>query len=304
MKHRVILVNGGVERNIAAIHSMGDDLVPPLKLFRDPLLVIPDEEPAPVNPPKMTRKKAEILEYEEPEDIQMRKEERIPWLLEDSEQRAFVGRKMQTKVSESSKSAYYAMIKDKNDIKLYKISKWYKFSPKIQYETLTLEEAEERMQKRTKDTNTEKDAPKRQVEEYKEDELEYKEVFDDDDGEVDVERTVTPERKKKKLDSAGKDLKKLVKNYEDYESKSSNEESSTDEAEMEETNREITETDIKMHLYAGPISIKSLIEKFKNRFRNNPKSKETFRMLVKKMCVIKTDAKTGDKVLALKENEE
>ncbi|KAH9386886.1 uncharacterized protein NEMAJ01_1782 [Nematocida major] len=301
MKHRVVLVNGGVERNIAAIHGMGDELVPPLKLVRDPSLVLPDEEPVPANAVRMTRKKAEIVEYQEPEDIQMHEEEKIPWMLEDSEQRAFVGRKTQIKVTEDSKSAYYAMVREKNDIKLYKISKWYKFSPKIQYETLSLEEAEEKLQKRSaRDMSAEKEPRKGETDEYKEDELEYKEVFDDDDGEIDLERV--EKKKKKRLDSAGKDLKKLVKNYEKFESESSN--ASSDEAELEEVHKEVTELDVKMHLYAGPISIKNLIEKFKMRFKANPKSKETFRALIKKMCVIKTDQTTGEKVLVLKENEE
>lgn len=300
MRQRVILVNGGVERNIAAIHSMGDELVPPLKLYRDPNLVIVDEEAQPINPPKMTRKKAEILEYMEPEEIQTHKEEKIPWVLEDSEQRAFVGRKIQTKVSESSKSAYYAMIREKNEIKLYKISKWYKFSPKIQYETLSLEEAEERMQKRNKDTTTEKEGKKKRVEEYKEEELEYKEVFDDDDGEEGVEGTKDTERKKKKLDSAGKDLRKLVKNYEEYGTEPSNEDMTSEEPEVEEV-KEITEAEIKMCLYSGPISIKDLIDRFKSRFKKNPKSKETFRNLIKKICVVKESPKTGRKVLVLKE---
>lgn len=299
MKQRVILVNGGVERNIAAIHGIGDDLVPPLKLTRDPSLVIQDEEPEPLNPAKITRKRAEIVEYQKPEEIQMHKEEKIPWLLQDSEQRAFVGRKTQIKITEDSKSAYYAMIKDKNDIKLYKVSKWYKFSPKIQYETLTLEEAEEKMQRKTKESTTEKNPRKRESDEYKEDELEYREVFDDDDGESDLKRV---EKKKKRLDSSGKDLKKLVKNYEENESESSSESSS--EGELADIHKEITEVDIKIHLYGGPISIKNLIEKFKAKFKANPKSKETFRALIKKICVIKTDHKTGEKVLVLKESEE
>lgn len=303
MKQRVILINGGAERNIAAIHSMGDELVPPLKLFRDPNLVIVDEEPQPINPPKITRKKAEVLEYREPEEIQMHKEEKIPWALEDSEQRAFVGRKIQTKISETAKSAYYAMIKEKNEIKLYKISKWYKFSPKIQYETLSLEEAEERMQRKTKDTTAEKEGAKKRTKEYKEEELEYKEVFDDDDGEIDVERVEETERKKK-LDSSGKDLRKLVKNYEEHGSEESNDEVSSEEIETEDLEKEITEADIKMHLYSGPISIKELIERFKGRFKKNAKSKETFRVLVKKICVIKTNPETNEKVLMLKEKEE
>ncbi|EHY65767.1 hypothetical protein NEAUS04_2221 [Nematocida ausubeli] len=294
MKHRVVLVNSGIERNIAAIHGMGDDLVPPLKLVRDPSLVIEDEEQEPANPAKITRKKAEILEYQAPEDIRMHKEERVPWLLEDSEQRSFIGRKTQIKVTEESKSAYYAMIKDKNEIKLHRIGKWYKFSPKIQYETLTLEEAEEKMQRKSKDAGSDKEASKRAVEEYKEDELEYKEVFDDDDGEIDIERV---EKKKKRLDTAGKDLKKLVKNYEEYESESGN------ESESEDKQKEIAEVDVKMHLCAGPMPIKNLIEKFKMRFKANPKSKEVFRHIIKKICVIKTDHATGEKVLVLKEKE-
>ncbi|KAI5185793.1 hypothetical protein NEHOM01_1070 [Nematocida homosporus] len=296
-----VIINNLLDKNIATIQNMGDDLVPPLYLQRDPALIIEDEEPAPINPPKINRKKAEILEYQEPEEEREHKEERIPWLLEDSEQRAFVGHPMQTRITEDYPCTYYAMVQEKNEIKFYRIRKWYKFSPKIQYETLTLEEAEEKMQRRFKDTGP-AEHTRNDTEEYKDDEFEYKEVFDDDD-----EGDISPEKgesaRKKKLDSSGKDLKKLVKNYEKTQSDDSNGTSTEGpKTEISETpTSEITELDVKMHLYSGPMLIKTLIEKFKSRFKAHPGSKETLRLLIKRMCNIRTDPKTGEKLLVLKE---
>lgn len=301
MRHKVVLVNDRAEKHIAVIHNMGDELVPPLKLQRDPSLVIQDEEPQPLNPAKINRKKAEVVEYQDPAEEQQCREEKTPWLLEDSEQRAFVGKYVQTKITEDHKSTYYAMVRDKHEIRLYRVHKWYKFSPKIQYETLTLEEAEEKIQKRSKDFTTFEHIRKYQ-EEYKEEDLEYREVFDDDDGEVlpeQVERT-----RRKRLDSSGKDLKKLVKNYESRLTDESND-SSQEEAGAEgggDTAQDISEAEVKMCLYQGAMPIRALIEKFKGRFKAYPPSKETLRALIKRMCNIRTDQKTGEKLLVLKEN--
>ncbi|OAG29971.1 hypothetical protein NEDG_01518 [Nematocida displodere] len=299
MKQRVVLASNGADKNVAIIQNTGDDLVPPLRLQRDPLLIIQDEEPHPLNPQKIVRKKAEVLEYQNSEEEKEHKEERTPWLLEDNEQKAFVGRHVQTRITEDHKSTYYVMVKERSEIKLYRVGRWYKFSPKIQYETLTLEEAEAKMQRKTKE-------PEPQVaekEEYREEELEYKEVFDDDDGEVDLERLGN--LKRKKLNSAGKDLKKLVQNYELNSSDSSEESSSNATTSPEKSKdahaaQDITELDIKIHFTSGPISIKSLIDKFKMRFKAHPQSKETLRALIKRMCNIRTDPKTGEKLLVLK----
>ncbi|KAI5170986.1 hypothetical protein NEFER03_0388 [Nematocida sp. LUAm3] len=293
MKNKVIVVNEGIEKNIAIISNMGDDLIPPLKMKRDPSLRIEDEEPPQMNSQKIIRRKAEVVDYISLEEEKEKREEKIPWNLEDSEQRAFIGRKMQMAASEEETSTYYAMIKEKNEIKFYKIQNWYKFTPKLQYVTLTLEEAEEKMQKKYKETGT--DTLKRD-DDFKEDEIEYKEVFDDDD-EEEIQQEKQKKERKKRLDSSGKDMKKLVKSYE----KPSEEEESGEE--KEEAEQDITELDIKMYLYSGPISVKNLVEKFKKKIKLFPKSKEVLRNLIKKICNIKVDSKTGEKLLILKEVE-
>ncbi|KAI5188490.1 hypothetical protein NECID01_0121 [Nematocida sp. AWRm77] len=302
MRYKVVLASNRAEKHVAVIHNMGDDLVPPLKLQRDPSLVIQDEEQLPANPTKINRKKAEVIEYQTQQDEEECREEKTPWLLEDSEQRAFVGKYMQTKIKEDHKSTYYAMVKDRGEARLYKVHKWYKFSPKIQYETLTLEEAEEKIQKRSKDFSVFEHTKKYQ-EEYKEEDLEYKEVFDDDDGEALPERVERTRRKR--LDSAGKDLKKLMKNYESQDTDESNEssqEGGPPPAEKPESVQDISEVEIKMCLYKGPLPIRTLIDKFKDKFKTHPQSKETLRALIKRMCNIRTNPQTGEKLLILKEN--
>lgn len=306
MKYRVFLVNEAADKNIAVVQNTIDEIVSPFKLVRDSSLVIEDEEPSPINPQKIARKKAEVLEYRDPEEEKVCAEERVPWLLEDSEQRAFVGRHMETRITEEHKVSYYAMIKERNEIYMYKINKWYKFSPKIQYETLNLEEAEAKMQKKVKETHSAQQ--RRAPEEPKEDEVEYRQVFEDDEeGEAQIEDST--QKRRKKLDPAGKNLKRLVQNYEE-----SVEERSTDthtdsaaekESEEKEEKRklhqpEITELEIKTHLAGGAISIKKLIEKLKPRFRENPQNKEIVRALIRRLCNIKTDSKTGEKKLVLK----
>ena len=56
-------------------------------------------------------------------------------------------------------------------------------------------------------------------------------------------------------------------------------------------------------MQSGPVAIKTLIEKFKAKFRTCPESKETLRALIKKMCAIKTDPETGEKLLVLKDKD-
>ena len=210
MLQRVVIVNDTVNKNIVAIQNMGDDLMPPLKIKRDTALIVIEDEPALTNQAKIQRKKAEVVEYQNEDEKATEEEEKVPWLLEDSEQRAFIGRHMQTKITEEQTSVYYIMVRDKNEVRMQRVNRWYKFAPKIQYETMTLEEAEEKMQKKTKEQVVEKNTT--QKEEEKEEEVEYKEVFDDDDGEAEVAQT--EKKKRKKLDPAGKDLRKLVKTYE------------------------------------------------------------------------------------------
>jgi transcription initiation factor TFIIF subunit alpha len=70
----------------------------------------------------------------------------------------------------------------------------------------------------------------------------------------------------------------------------------------EESNNLISEIEIIGHLRQGPISTKDLIAKFKRQLKADPKNKEIFRELVRKLAMVKTFVGSGeeDKLLELK----
>lgn len=70
----------------------------------------------------------------------------------------------------------------------------------------------------------------------------------------------------------------------------------------ESNNNTITESEIIGYLRQGPISTKDLIAKFKRQLKADPKNKEIFRELVRKLAMVKTAVGSGeeDKLLELK----
>ena len=70
----------------------------------------------------------------------------------------------------------------------------------------------------------------------------------------------------------------------------------------EESANFISESEIIGYLRQGPISTKDLIAKFKRQLKADPKNKEIFRELVRKLAMVKTAAGSGeeDKLLELK----
>jgi hypothetical protein len=65
----------------------------------------------------------------------------------------------------------------------------------------------------------------------------------------------------------------------------------------------ISEAELLSHLRQGPISTKDLIAKFKRQLKADPKNKEIFRELVRKLAMVKTAAGASgeeDKLLELK----
>lgn len=78
--------------------------------------------------------------------------------------------------------------------------------------------------------------------------------------------------------------------------------SSEEDQEAPDSNA-ITESEIIMHLKSGPLSTKDLIAKFKRQLKADPKNKEIFRELVRKLAMVKTSAGGSgeeDKLLELK----
>lgn len=85
---------------------------------------------------------------EQKTESKLRYEEALPWHLED-----FEGRQVWVGSYESALSDTYATLVQSPDgkFRMTPLHKWYKFTPKNQFKTLTIEEAESRMSKKTKE---------------------------------------------------------------------------------------------------------------------------------------------------------
>jgi transcription initiation factor TFIIF subunit alpha len=145
---------------------------------------------------KAFKKKSQVVQIEEEDETRLREEETAPWVLEDEEQRAFLGR-----LEGGQESNYVLFVNQGTEFCVIPASKWYKFLPKIQYSTLSLEEAEAKMTSRKKtiddrwmmhkklenpDEEVSKAVPRRRPHSNESmdvgDEVDFEEVFDDDEG--------------------------------------------------------------------------------------------------------------------------
>lgn len=93
-----------------------------------------------------TKRKTQIIDHVEDEEEKRIKQEEIhPWILDDSEDKSFVGR------LEGGQTANYVLLVNQgNNFHVLPVHKWFIFKPKIQYKTLSLEEAEKSMSSRGK----------------------------------------------------------------------------------------------------------------------------------------------------------
>lgn len=85
---------------------------------------------------------------EQKAESKLRYEEALPWHLED-----FEGKQVWVGSYEAALSDTYAMLAQGPDgkFRMTPLHKWYKFTPKNQFKTLTIEEAESRMSKKVKE---------------------------------------------------------------------------------------------------------------------------------------------------------
>ena len=63
----------------------------------------------------------------------------------------------------------------------------------------------------------------------------------------------------------------------------------------------LTEADIISHLRARPLKTKDLIALVKPKLKLNPANKDVFRMVVKKVAIVKSGAHEEDRLLELKD---
>lgn len=161
MEYRLKSCVPGSERHIMILPNnvTVNSLTPEIRMYRDKSLAPPEEieiedqipteagvsiAPFGLSSSKMKsksfKKKTQVVQLEEEEDIRLRDEESVPWVIEDDEQRAFVG-----KLEGGQQSNYVFFVNQGNEFRVIPASKWYRFVPKIQYHTLSLEEAESKV---------------------------------------------------------------------------------------------------------------------------------------------------------------
>lgn len=191
------------------------------------------------------KKKTRILQQEDEDEASLRAQERVPWLLEDFDgQHSYVSQLM------APDAKYVIFVNQENEFRVLLASKWYRFTPKLSYRPLSLEEAEERMAGKGRNEDFDRwlmrkrDAsnslpvsgetsgtasvpaqkgPKvaTRMVNLEEEGFDFEEFVDDDDGDVLYHRgndeddpsmpRIERPRQKKNLTDAGKQVRKLVK---------------------------------------------------------------------------------------------
>lgn len=174
-------------------------------------------------------------------------EENNLWILEDYDgQNTSTGRML------DQRGKYVFFINEGDSFRVVPINKWYKFTSRPTFKPLSIEEAEKLMTSRNKDRWIMSKINKSNAvdmnlgkEGFFEEDLDYREVFDDDEGENEVEgdgetRNTNPANpnsntfQKRKLSKIGKEMKKIVRN----ESSSGSESDPYKQSDEEETERE------------------------------------------------------------------
>lgn len=137
-----IMTLGGPSVNIS-------DFTTPVRLIRDPSVRVEDGESIinigasdmeDKNVGRKKRKTRLVNTREDEEEQSTRNQERAPWLLED-----FDGQHSYASQLMTPDAKYVIFVNQGNEFRVLLASKWYKFTPKLAYRPLTLEEAEERM---------------------------------------------------------------------------------------------------------------------------------------------------------------
>jgi Transcription initiation factor IIF, alpha subunit (TFIIF-alpha) len=149
--------HGGEERHVMMLPDRGgfnfNELVQPVKLFRKPFenenssFMKEDRTALEIGGQTRRKQKTQVLrEWLSPDELEARKLDSQPWLLEDSDGRGWQGRLegglSQRKTHTGGASKYVLFVNQGNEFRVVPISKWYRFSHKITYNTLPLEEAE------------------------------------------------------------------------------------------------------------------------------------------------------------------
>ncbi|KRH92292.1 putative transcription initiation factor IIF, large subunit (RAP74) [Pseudoloma neurophilia] len=301
MKFKLQLQKGeNVNRSLLILPYDISNLQLPIEIKRDKQLITENEES------KLTyfnqKKKSEIKENYDEKYEQLLKEEKFPINISGSDGRSFTG-----KYLDNPKDNYFIFINTGKSFKIIPIKKWYKFSQKINYDTLSLEEAEILL-KEKKNLNEEKKwlMHNRKQEE----EIDFDEIFDDDNS----DEMAIKEEETEELTKSGKELTKILDGQKKGETRSF-EKKHIDESlkikpiEEKKNLSSVIKTDLISETVSesllislfdsSELTIKQLINKLKQKVKINDQIKQTVQKFIKEKCGYRKEAVAGETIRKL-----
>lgn len=297
MKFKLILSKSdSSSRSLLLLPYDISNLQPPITIQRDQKV---EEEIKPVRN-IFSKKKSEIQENFDPEYEQLLDEEKEPLSITGNDGRSFNGRYL-----DNTKDSYFVFINTGKSFKVIPLKKWYKFSQKVNYDVLSLEEAESLL----KEKNILDEGKKWMMHNRKAEEgIDFDEVFDDDNSdEVCIQEEETEE-----LTKSGQEITKILQgksseqpngnlseNIQGVEEHSSKTEKKQPSPIQKSTSPVLKESDLRELFSHEELTIKSLINKLKKRFKITEQFKQTVQRFIKEECGARKEIIDGQSVKIL-----
>lgn len=237
-----------------------------------------------------SKKRSEIKEHFDPKYEKIMKEESNPPIISSSDGRSFKGRYL-----DNSSNNYYVFINTGKAFKVIPIKKWYKFSQKINYDILSLDEAEAILKEKN---NLDEDKKWMMHNRKVDEEIDYDEVFDDDNS----DEVCYEEEEQVELCTSGKEINKILKGSvsEQFNTKSTEKKVQSETVNNEKVNNILTELDLLKMLKDNEVTIKELTTMIKKKFKINEETKKTLQKFIKEKCDYKKEISNGESVRKLK----
>ncbi|KAI4291312.1 hypothetical protein PAPHI01_0586 [Pancytospora philotis] len=252
------------------------------------------EEPVQIEEQEFSKKKSEVLDYEDEAYAELKSKEQLPYVVSDGDSRCYAG-KLQS--VDDSGSVYFAFINMGSYLKLVPVSRWYGFVQKNHFADGNVEGLDKSLN--TFDFANDDSSASDQ-------EIDYEAEFDDDDG----DEQIVEVSREKRLTLSGKELQGILETYEREETEADaakaqameGSEAPADEGEPKrmKTNPALTKDEIRKIFGKGKISVKDLLKSIKGKFKLEDAEKTMIREFIHDSCVFETDPITSEKLFKLK----
>ncbi|EPR79735.1 hypothetical protein SLOPH_1817 [Spraguea lophii 42_110] len=209
--------------------------------------------------PFFNKKSVQIEEVDE-EYQKILDKEKYPLIIEDNEKKQYQGR-----LQDRNNDNYFVFVNTGKSFKVIHIDNWYRFAIKHNNANANTEDAEKVIDQKIKEKGTRNSVS----EEEEREEIDYKAEFSEDDT---AETAMTVENQKKKLSSAGREIKKLMKKYENPEDKKSHK------------RKVITTESLKHILDKRQLTLKKLISKIKSKYKFSAATKHFVQNFITEHC--------------------